>query len=158
MRLLSEFSIKGSPSTRTAQQKGCRVVPTVRGNQVIFYEKPEVRKDNEALYWQLYPHAPEKPFYGKLCVRLMWVFDKKSLTKAEDNTFNDKRPDLDNLAKGTLDIMQKVGIIAEDSIIAKLDLTKAWSRHHAGLYIQIWLMDDEKDINTYFYGWRQRVT
>ena len=154
MKLLSEFSIKGSPSTRTAQQKGARVV----ANHIIFYEKPEVRKDNEALFWQLYPHAPEKPFYGKLCIRLMWVFDKKSLAKAEEETFHDKRPDLDNLAKGALDIMQKAGIIAEDSIICKLDLTKAWSKKYAGLYIQIWHMDDENDINTYFYGWRQRVT
>ena len=154
MKLLSEFSIKGTPSTRTAQQKGARVV----GNHIIFYEKPEVRTDNEALFWQLYPHAPEKPYYGKLCIRLLWVFDKKSLTKAEDNTFNDKRPDLDNLAKGTLDIMQKAGIIAEDSIIAKLDLTKVWSRQYAGLYVQIWKMDDNADINTFFYGWRQRVT
>jgi Holliday junction resolvase RusA-like endonuclease len=154
MKLLSEFSIKGSPSTRTAQQRGCKVI----NGHILFYEKPEVRKDNEALFWQLYPHAPEKPFYGKLCIRLMWVFDKKSLTKAEKETFHDKRPDLDNLAKGTLDIMQKAGIIAEDSIICKLDLTKAWSKKYAGLYIQIWHMDDENDINTYFYGWRQRVT
>lgn len=153
MRLLSEFSIKGSPSTRTAQQKGARVV----SNHIIFYEKPEVRRDNEALFWQLYPHAPSEPFSGKLCIRLLWVFDKKSLTKAEEETFHDKRPDLDNLAKGTLDIMQKAGLIAEDSIISKLDLTKAWSRKYAGLYIQIWQMDDEADITTFFYGWRERV-
>jgi len=155
MRLLSEFSIKGSPSTRTAQQKGARVVGM---SHIIFYEKPEVAKDNDALFWQLYPHAPETPFSGKLCIRLLWVFDKKSLTKAEEETFHDKRPDLDNLAKGTLDIMQKAGLIAEDSIISKLDLTKAWSKKYAGLYIQIWQMDDEADITTFFYGWRQRVT
>lgn len=154
MKLLKEFSIRGTPSTRTAQQKGARVI----NGHIIFYEKPEVKKDNEALYWQLYPHAPSVPYSGKLCIRLLWVFDKKSLTKAEDCTFNDKRPDLDNLAKGTLDIMQKAGIIAEDSIIVKLDLTKVWSRQYAGLFVQIWRVDDRKDLETYFYGWRQRIT
>ena len=154
MRLLTEFVIKGTPSTRTAQQKGCRVV----AGHVVFFEKPEVRKENEALYWKLYPFVPETPYTGKLCVRLLWAFDKKSLSKTENRTFNNTRPDLDNLAKGTLDVMAKAGLIAEDAEISKLDLTKVWCREYAGLFVQIWEMNDEQDFETYFLGWRDRIT
>lgn len=154
MILLNEFVIKGSPSTRTAQQRGARVI----NGHILFYEKPEVRKTNEELYWKLYPYAPDEPYSGKLCVRILWAFDKKSLSKTENRTFNCTRPDLDNLAKGTLDVMAKAGLIAEDAEIAKLDLTKVWCREYAGLFIQIWEMNDTSDFETYFLGWRARVT
>ena len=154
MKLLTEFVIKGTPSTRTAQQKGCRVV----AGHVIFFEKPEVRKENEALYWKFYPFAPDEPYSGKLCVRLLWAFDKKSLGKTENRTFNCTRPDLDNLAKGTLDVMAKAGVIAEDAEIPKLDLTKVWCREHAGLYVQIWEMNDGADFEAYFLRWGDRIS
>lgn len=153
MRLLCEFVIRGNPSTRTAQQKGCRVV----SGHIVFFEKPEVRKDNEELHWKVYPFAPVEPYEGKLCVRMMWVFDKKSLSKAENGTFNDKRPDLDNLAKGTLDIFQKAGFFKDDAQIVKLDLSKVWSRDYPGLFVQIWEMEEPKDTDLYFLGWRGRI-
>lgn len=154
MKLLTEFVIKGSPSTATAQQKQ---YTQIKGHTVV-YEKKNVKDAKQVLYWQFYPHAPEEPFSGKLCVRLMWLFDKKSLTKKEDQTFNSSRPDLDNLCKGTLDVMSRAGLIAEDAEIAKLDLTKAWYREFTGLFVQIWQMDDAQDFETYVRGWRGRIT
>ena len=154
MILLNEFVIKGNPSTRTAQQKGARVC----GGHIVFYEKPEVRKANEELYWKIYPHAPEEPYDGKLCVRLMWLFDKATMTKAENRTFKNTAPDLDNMAKGTLDIFQKAGFFKDDAQISKLELSKAWYRDYCGLFVQIWKMDDGKDFETYILDWRNRVT
>lgn len=120
---------------------------------IHFYEKPEVKKAMEKLYWDLYPFRPEAPFTGKLCVQIVWAFDKKSLTKAENHTFHTKRPDVDNLAKGTLDVMAKVGIITEDAEISRLELRKIWDREHAGLYILIWRLNDsinpDNPINDY---------
>ena len=46
MRLLNRFVVKGSPSTRTAQQKGLRVV----GGHAQFFEKKEVSLANCVLF------------------------------------------------------------------------------------------------------------
>lgn len=154
MKLLTEFVIKGVPETATAQQKQYSAV----AGKVVVYEKKAVKEAKEKLFWQFYPYCPEKPYGGKLCIRLMWLFDKKSLTKKENMTFNSTRPDLDNLAKGCLDVMQKAGLIAEDSIICKLDLSKAWWKEYTGLFVQIWQVDDSVDFEPFVTGWRDRIT
>ena len=153
MKLLNEFVIKGSPSTRTAQQKGCRVV----AGHVLFYEKPEVTAEKDLLKAELMFHAPEKPYEGPICLRLMWLFSKKSMTRAEDGTFNVKRPDVDNLAKGCIDCFTDCGFFDDDNVIAKLDLIKGWSSRFPGLFVQIWQMDPS-DFNIYVLDWRSRVT
>jgi Holliday junction resolvase RusA-like endonuclease len=153
MKLLNEFVIKGSPSTRTAQQKGARVI----GKHIIFYEKPEVTAEKDLLKAELMFHAPDKPYEGPICLRLMWLFDKKSMTKAEDKTFMVTRPDVDNLAKGVIDCFSDCGFWDDDNIISKLDLIKGWSKTFPGLFVQIWKMDPE-DFNTFVLDWRNRVT
>lgn len=149
MKHLQTFCIKGSPSTRTAQQKGVRVV---RGH-VQFYEKKEVTETKDSLKAALMGNAPEEPYSDPLCLRLMWVFDKKSMSKAENNTFNVTRPDVDNLAKGTIDCLVDCGYFDDDSLISKLELSKAWSKEYPGLYIQIFSMTDEEDFEEEILNW-----
>lgn len=153
MKLLNEFVIKGSPSTRTAQQKGARVI----GKHIIFYEKPEVTAEKDLLKAELMFHAPDQPYEGPICLRLMWLFDKKSMTKAEDKTFMVTRPDVDNLAKGCIDCFTDCGFWDDDNVISKLDLIKGWSKSFPGLFVQIWQMDPT-DFNTFVLDWRNRVT
>lgn len=141
MKLLNEFVIKGSPPTRTAQQRGLRVI---RGH-AQFYEKKEVAQAKAYLADQMLTYVPEDPYNCKIYLRVLWLFDKKSLTKKEWRTFNDHRPDLDNLCKGLLDVMVDVGFFDDDSTIIKLDLTKAWSREYPGLFIQIIQIDDDEE-------------
>ena len=152
MKLLKEFAVKGCPSTKTAQQKGARVV---RG-YIVFYEKPEVREAKDELKWQIYSHAPVKPYEGSLCLRLLWLFDKKSLTTKEENTFHITRPDVDNLAKGVIDVFTECGFWVDDSQVSKLELTKGWSRRSQGLYVQIWRID-QNDFDSVVLNWRNRV-
>lgn len=154
MILLNEFVLKGNPSTATAQQKQYK---NIQGH-VIVYEKENVKKAKEELYWKIYSYAPDKPYEQKLCVRMMWLMDKQSLTKKENMTFNPKRPDLDNLAKGTLDVFQKAGFFQDDSQICKLELQKGWYKEFTGLFIQIWEMNDDSDFQTFVLDWRNRVT
>ena len=73
-------------------------------------------------------------------------------------TFNPKRPDLDNLAKGTLDVFQKAGYFQDDSQIVRLELSKAWYREFAGLFVQIWEVGDTVDFETFVLDWRNRVS
>jgi Holliday junction resolvase RusA-like endonuclease len=40
---------------------------------------------------------------------------------------HDKRPDLDNLAKLTIDCMTRLGWFCDDAQIARLELEKEWS-------------------------------
>lgn len=154
MILLNEFVIKGNPATATAQQKQYK---SINGHTIV-YEKENVKKAKEDLYWRIYTHAPDEPYKANLCVRLMWLFDKQSLTKKENMTFNPKRPDLDNLAKGTLDVFQKAGYFQDDSQIVRLELSKAWYREFAGLFVQIWEVGDTVDFETFVLDWRNRVS
>lgn len=141
MKLLNEFVIKGSPSTVTAQQKGLRIV---RGHPQ-FFEKKHISEAKADLADKMLTYVPDDPYNCKIYLRVLWLFDKKSLTKKEWRTFNDHRPDLDNLCKGLLDVMVGVGFFDDDSTIIKLDLTKAWSREYPGLFIQIIQIDDDEE-------------
>lgn len=152
MKLLNEMVIKGSPSTRTAQQKGASVI---RGH-IVFYEKKEVTRAKDDLKSFIMPLAPDVPYEGSLKVKILWLFDKKSLTKKEDNSFHTKKVDLDNLAKGCLDCFTDCGYWNDDSQIAELNLTKGWSRTNAGLYVQIWELE-EGDFLEHLRRWRESL-
>ena len=138
MKLLNEFVVKGTPDTTTAQQKGVRVI----GRRVMFYKKPEVVQAERWLWGSLLCFSPTEPYEGALYVRIMWLFDKKSLTKKEDRTFRIARPDLDNMFKGLADVMSDMGFWKDDSQIVKMDLTKGWSKKYPGLFFQIWQLED----------------
>lgn len=141
MKMLNEFVIKGSPETRTAQQKGARIM----GRRIIFYEKPEVKKAKEELYFSMMPYVPDEPYEGPIYLRVLWLFDKKTMTKAENNSYKTSYPDLDNLAKGLLDVMTDLRFWNDDNEISKLELTKGWSKDYPGLFVQIWQLYPDED-------------
>lgn len=152
MKLLNEFVIKGTPETRTAQQKGVRIM----GRRVVFYEKPEVTAAKNCLKYELFPYRPDQPYEGALYLRVMWLFNKKSLTKAENNSFKITYPDCDNLAKGLQDVMTDLRFWNDDNQLAKVDYTKGWSRDYPGLFIQIYQMEKE-DTQSQILEWRDRT-
>lgn len=152
MKLLNEMVIKGTPSTRTAQQKGASVI---RGH-IVFYEKKEVTRAKDDLKAELIFHAPDEPYTGPLKVKFMWLFDKKSLTKKEDNSFHITRPDVDNLAKGVIDCFTDCGFWDDDSQIAELTLSKAWSRNYRGLFVQIYQLEP-CDFEDRIFRWRENL-
>lgn len=149
MELMNEFVIKGSPSTATAQQKG----ETIYGHKIHHYKKKNVREAEAILTDQLLPYLPDEPYECPLCIRVMWLFDKKSLTKKEMKSFKMTRPDLDNMFKGLADVMGDMGFFIDDNQIVNLELTKAWSREFPGLFIQIWKLTDE-DYTKMIDEWR----
>lgn len=148
MKLLNRFVVKGSPSTKTAQQKGLRVV----GGHAQFFEKKEVSQAKADLADQLMCHIPDEPYKGNIYLRIMWLFCKTSLLKREQRTFKQSRPDLDNLCKGCLDVMTDVGFWDDDAQIVKMELQKAWSAQFPGLFVEIWQLE-EGDYETEVEGW-----
>lgn len=148
MRLLNRFVVKGSPSTRTAQQKGLRVV----SGHAQFFEKKEVSLAKAELADKLLCHVPDEPYKGDIFIRVMWLFCKASLSRKEQRTFKQTRPDLDNLCKGFLDVMTDVGFWDDDAQIVKMELQKAWSAQFPGLFVEIWQLE-EGDYETEVEGW-----
>lgn len=94
------------------------------------------------------------PYLGSLYVRVLWSFDKKSLTRRQQASFKEERPDLDNMIKGLADVMTKLGFWGDDSQIVRMDLMKIWNRKKPGLSIQIYQLFDEEDFLEIAENWR----
>lgn len=149
MKLLKEFCIKGSPNTRTAQQKGL----CIRGGHAQFYEKKEVAQAKAELADALLNEVPDQPYDCKIFLRVLWLFSKKSLTKKEAYSFKTTTPDLDNLIKGCADVMTDMGFWNDDAQIVGMELWKAWNKDIPGLYFQIHEVE-ESDYTRHVEGWR----
>lgn len=150
MLLLNDIFIPGSPDTTTAQQNGQQVV----NGRIHHYVKRKVEVAKRTLSVQLRPYAPDMPYLGSLYVRVLWSFDKKSLTRRQQASFKKERPDLDNMIKGLADVMTKLGFWGDDSQIVRMDLMKIWNRKKPGLSIQIYQLFDEEDFLEIAENWR----
>lgn len=151
MKELACFVIKGSPSTRTAQQKGERIV---NGRYIHHFEKKEVTRAKAQLADALLNHVPEEPYDCPIYLRVLWLFAKKSLPKKRELTFKTERPDTDNLVKMLKDVMTDVGFWTDDSKVVKEDLMKGYSNEMPGLFIQILALDNDFD-RSLITDWRK---
>ena len=114
------FSIKGQPPTRTAQQKGVRVVK----GRPYFYEKKEVTEAKRFLLFRMKPFVPDEPFQGPVRVNITFLFGTKE--KKKQYNYRSTRPDLDNLFKGFADCLTELRFWEDDSQIAAMTLEKLW--------------------------------
>ena len=122
-----KFDVNCNPPTATSQQKGAFRC----GNGIRFFTKPHVKQAQNDLAEYLRPFSPEEQLGGALLLRLKFKFPmRKSETKARRALVylpHDKRPDLDNLAKLTIDVMAKLNWFKDDAQIARMELEKQWS-------------------------------
>lgn len=96
----------------------------------------KVLREARAIYTEnLMRYAPEQPLEGPLYVRLDFHYaikDKKKRGQPKTS-----RPDCDNLAKLILDVMTDLGYWHDDSQIAKLSISKQFSKaEHAFVFIE----------------------
>ena len=121
------FDVQCDPPTATSQQKGAMRC----GNGIRFFTKPHVAKAKADLTRLLWECGPGEPLEGALLLRLKFKFPmRKSETKARralEHLPHDKRPDLDNLAKLTIDVMAGLNWFRDDAQISRLELSKSWS-------------------------------
>lgn len=145
MKLLQSIYLPGQPSTVTAQQKGVTMI----SGRPHFYEKAKVSQAKRELFNQLMPYMPDHPHLGPLRIEVLWLFEKKSLPKKQNNTFKTERPDADNLFKSLADIMNRYFYI-DDSHLTQVSLTKGWSNKDPGpgLYIKLYQLEPEDFTHT----------
>lgn len=137
-----EFFMPMVPPTRTEQQH--RVVFSKTGHPV-FLRDPKLQKARELLAENLKPHIPEKPFEEPLAVSIFWVFPyKKSIPKKKIGKVipKDTRPDIDNLNKNLLDVMNG-NYWNDDSQVVRFTSAKAWYSE-PGIFIRITPLDEER--------------
>ncbi len=121
------FDVHCNPPTATSQQKGAFRC----GNGIRFFTKPHVKQAQKDLAEYLRPFSPENRLEGALCLQLKFKFPmRKSETKARralESIPHIKRPDVDNLAKLTVDVMASLGWFKDDAQISKMILEKEWT-------------------------------
>lgn len=107
-----------APLTATAQQKGV----FVRGGRAHFYTKAKVREAEQTYASLLAPYRPQRPIESPVSVDILFAFpyrksEKKAHVKKGAILAHTTRPDLDNLEKGLLDTMTKLGFWSDDSLV-----------------------------------------
>ena len=122
-----KFDVFCNPPTATSQQKGAFRC----GGGIRFFTKPHVKQAQIDLAEYLRPFSPEERLEGALFLSLKFKFPmRKSETKARralGHFPHDKRPDVDNLAKLTVDVMASLGWFKDDAQIARMILENEWS-------------------------------
>lgn len=136
-----EFRVDCVPPSATAQQKGA----FVRGGRVRFFKKRRVREGEDFLAALCSEHAPEVPFSSPVSLSVRWTFpwrksERKSVVRAGVPVPHATRPDLDNLEKGLLDVLTRVGFWTDDSLVGEKRTSK-WRGPRPGIEVRIRTMD-----------------
>lgn len=119
--LIKAIYLPIDPPTRTAQQKGLRVVH----GHAHFFEKKEVSQAKALLKDQLLKFVPDHPIEGAVRLDVTFAFGTKDKKKIRGE-FRTTRPDLDNLFKGLADCLTDLGFWNDDSQIVNMSLRKLW--------------------------------
>lgn len=142
------IDIDGEPDRVTAQEKGETVESYYKNgvlrHRVKHYEKPQVTAAKNKLAYSIKRYRPEKPISGPIAVHIAWYFptDKKKDYYQPKLT----KPDVDNMAKGCLDVMTQMRFWNDDNQVCKLTLMKFWApREEAGTEITIYYDPIEED-------------
>lgn len=133
------------PPTHTHQDKGL----TTRYGKPVIYQRRESADTREAIRSRLIQYIPDQPLEGPLYAEINFFYpptemakskmEKKGMISLPKST----KPDLDNLAKQLLDVMQELGFYRNDSQIWDLFLTKIY---HESPRIEIYISETNKFI------------
>ena len=123
------FSLPITPPTATAQQKGVFVTPT---GKALFYEKAKVKAARKLLEASMARFRPPVAMSGPLQVSVEFHFpyrsaERRAIVAAGIPIPHWTKFDIDNLLKGFLDSMTRLGFWNDDSQISWLQARKLWS-------------------------------
>lgn len=108
-----------NPPTVTAQEKGIAVG---KDGKPRLYDPPALAKARADFCAKLERHAPDAPFEGPVCLRVMWLYNR-----ADGRTgWKDTRPDTDNLQKLLKDCMTRMRFWIDDAQVAREVVGKLW--------------------------------
>ena len=120
-----------NPPTTTAQSAS-RIFRSRDGRLFIGKNRRSGRFATEwnTIEHQLTIHAPTQPFVGAVHISVNIIYPWRSgeslKVRAQGEIPKTTKPDLDNLAKYLLDLMQRHGYYENDSQICELHLSKFW--------------------------------
>lgn len=126
------------PRTTAQQQK----IAVVTG-RVFKYDNKNLKATKKAYMDMLKFHVPKVMHKSAVSVSICYFFERPKSVK-KNAIYKITRPDLDNLAKALLDVMTKLGFWVDDSLIARLHLTKKYAKGDVGIKI---LIDGIEDID-----------
>lgn len=124
-----------TPPTATDQHKGYRIA-SVNGRQVVMTYRKKPQQEAHQRYLSLLKADAARRrdgigswrmFTRAISVRVMFLFPHPSnvAKRDRDKAFvKTTRPDLDNMAKGLIDCLSEAGVIQDDSLIWRLELSK----------------------------------
>jgi len=97
-----------------------------RGSKKCFYDpaKKSKRSDKKKVYYQAAEQGCTSPMAGSLSVQILFEF--KASKKLDIAKHRPKKPDIDNLAKYYLDVMNKI-IYNDDSQVCCILCQKVYS-------------------------------
>ena len=104
----------------SSQEKGCRVV---RGRPK-FYTKQKVQDAKQFYSISLKMHRLAEPIKGAIDLTINFFYPVRKPHK--DGEPKTTRGDLDNMAKGFIDVMTSLGFWEDDAQIVRLHLTKSY--------------------------------
>ena len=121
---MTTFFVHGNPKAQP------RARATIRGNKPGVYDPGT--SDGWKMMVAIAARETKQRFDGPVVVDLEFVFERpkrhwgvKGLLPGAPS-YHTAKPDLDNLAKSTLDSMVSCGFLADDRIVVKLTLAKRW--------------------------------
>lgn len=96
----------------------------IRNGRIHHYRDPKVTANAKALALMIQRFAPRTAWTGPVGVALAVSFCRPK--KAPGNVWKDTKPDVDNLAKQVLDVLQHCGFFNNDAQVARLVVTKLY--------------------------------
>lgn len=133
--------IPQEPDRTTDQQKGeCIKHRILNGRRVPYihhFTKPEVEIYHKKLAYHLLRYRPDEPITGPVAIYITFCF--KARRKKDIGEPKVTKPDLDNMAKGILDVLTKLRFWEDDNQICEMKLVKLWtSEDHVGTFINLY--------------------
>lgn len=103
----------------------------IRGGKPIFFKDKAVTSYEASITLLARQHRPATPMEGPLCFGVAFILPRpQSLCRKKDPTGLipcTKRPDFDNLTKGILDPLTKLGFWLDDSQIVEAHVRKFYA-------------------------------
>ena len=131
-----EFFIECVPP-KTTHQSSTHIMKTKAGRYFVGKSKKgqDVANELKTLFRLFRPPEPTAmPVKLKLCWHFPWRKNEPKKNRVHGSLPATTRPDLDNLAKGTIDAMSDFWL--DDSLIVDLQVSKCWS-DKTGIDVQI---------------------
>lgn len=104
------------------------------------YKTPELKTVEGHYAACLIPHTPPKPLDGPLClwIDFVWPWRKSEPKKntLAGRKYKDTQPDLENMEKTLIDMMERCRFFHNDAQIASKCTTKRWG-DYPGITIQL---------------------